>query len=273
MLNHSVCFIGAGAMAEAIIEGLIKKKTLSPQQIAVVNKSNRHRLEALGAKYGVVADPERKNELIHQADILILAMKPKDVRASLTEIKPFTHHRQIIISVVAGMATQLITELLGHSAPVIRTMPNTSARIGLSATAVAPGAYAQEEHLQIANTILESIGEVFLVEEELLDGITGLSGSGPAYIYYFVEAMIKGGLDVGLSAEQAYRLSLQTLVGAAMMLKLTGENPSQLREQVTSPNGTTAKGLSVLQSYRFEEAIRAAIHQAAERSKELGRQL
>ena len=126
MLNHSVCFIGAGAMAEAIIEGLIKKKTLSPQQIAVVNKSNRHRLEALGAKYGVVADPSAKNELIHQADILILAMKPKDVRASLTEIKPFTHHRQIIISVVAGMATQLITELLGHSAPVIRTMPNTS---------------------------------------------------------------------------------------------------------------------------------------------------
>lgn len=273
MLNQTICFIGAGAMAEAIIAGMLNEKTVEPHHIAVINKSDRKRLKALSAKYGIVADPERKAELISTADVLILAMKPSDVRASLQQIRTLTNNQQIIISVVAGLSTTLITELLGHNAPVIRTMPNTSAKIGLSATAIAPGTYAQEDHIKIANTILESIGQVFTVQEELLDGVTGLSGSGPAYIYYLVEAMIKGGMDVGLNADQAYQLSIQTLLGAAMMLKETKQEPSLLREEVTSPNGTTAKGLSVLRSYQFEEAIRQAIQQAAERSKELGQQL
>jgi pyrroline-5-carboxylate reductase len=273
MLNKTICFVGAGSMAEAIIAGVLKKKTINPDRITVVNKSNHVRLQQLTSKYGIIADPDQKAQLIKKADILILAMKPKDVISSLQEIHLYTSNTQLIISVVAGLSTSMITNLLGHTAPVIRTMPNTSAKIGLSATAIAPGKYAHETDLETARSILESIGQVYLVKEEQLDAVTGLSGSGPAYIYYLVEAMIKGGMDVGLSEEQAYQLTVQTVLGAAMMLKESGDHPSTLREQVTSPNGTTAKGLETLRSYRFEEAVRQCIQQAAKRSKELGEQL
>lgn len=268
--DKKVCFIGAGAMAEAVLAGMLNKRIIKPGAVSITNRSDRFRLDELVYNFGVVADANQKESSIREADILILAMKPKDVTSALKEIKYLTNPNQLIVSVVAGITTSFITSLLGHHAPVIRTMPNTSATIGLSSTGICQGETATEEHLELAKHIFESIGMVAVVEEDQLDAVTGLSGSGPAYIYYLVESMLAGGVQAGLDEQVARELILQTLIGAAHMLKETGEDPAVLREKVTSPNGTTEAGLNKLRSYRFEEALVAAILRATERSKELG---
>ena len=267
--NKKICFVGAGAMAEAILCGMLNQRIVKPGQISVTNKDDRFRLDELVYNFGIVAEVDRYKS-IQEADILILAMKPKDVKHAIEEIKSYTNPNQLILSVVAGVSTDLISHLVGHHAAVIRTMPNTSAIVGLSATGMCAGKTAKEEHLQLAREIFESIGIVVVTEEHKLDAITGISGSGPAYIYYLVEAMLRGAEDVGIEPEQAKSLILQTLIGAANMLLNTEEEPAYLREKVTSPNGTTQAGLEVLREYRFEEAIRSCILQATRRSKELG---
>lgn len=271
--NKKICFVGAGAMAEAILCGLLNKKIVKPGQISVTNKDDRFRLDELVYNFGVVADVQQKYTCITEADILILAMKPKDVRGALNEIRSYTNPTQLVISVVAGISTSYITTLLEHEAPVIRTMPNTSAIVGLSATGLCAGKTAGTEHVQLAKKIFESIGIVLYTEEAKLDAVTGLSGSGPAYVYYLVEALTAGSMDVGLEKEEAQTLILQTLIGAAQMLIETKEDPAYLREKVTSPNGTTQAGLDTLRSYHFEEAIRMCVQRATTRSKELGEQL
>jgi pyrroline-5-carboxylate reductase len=268
--DKKICFVGAGAMAEAILCGMLNNRIVKPGQISVTNKDDRFRLDELVYNFGVVADIEQKYSSVQEADILILAMKPKDVTQALSEIKSLTNPEQLVLSVVAGISTELISSLLGHTAPVIRTMPNTSAIVGYSATGLCAGQTAGEEHIQLATEIFESIGIVHVTEEDQLDAITGLSGSGPAYIYYLVESMIAGSMDVGLDKEEAKKLILQTLMGATQMLLETKEDPAYLREKVTSPNGTTQAGLDALRSYHFEEAIRTCIRRATERSKELG---
>ncbi|MEW9669256.1 pyrroline-5-carboxylate reductase [Ammoniphilus sp. 3BR4] len=268
--DKKVCFIGAGAMAEAVLAGMLNKRIIKPGAVSITNRSDRFRLDELVYNFGVVADANQKESSIQEADILILAMKPKDVESAVKEIKHLTNPNQLIISVVAGITTAFITSLLGHNAPVIRTMPNTSATIGLSSTGMCQGKTATEVHLELARHIFESIGMVAVVEEEQLDAVTGLSGSGPAYVYYLVEAMLAGGVKAGLDEQVARELILQTLIGAAHMLKETGEDPAVLREKVTSPNGTTQAGLDKLRSYRFEEALVACVLRATERSKELG---
>jgi pyrroline-5-carboxylate reductase len=268
--DKKICFVGAGAMAEAILCGLLNKRIVKPGQISVTNKDDRFRLDELVYNFGVVADVEQKYTSIKEADILILAMKPKDVTHALTEIKSYTNPGQLVMSVVAGISTDLISSQLGHPGPIIRTMPNTSAIVGLSATGLCAGKTANTEHIELATRIFESIGLVHVTEEDQLDAITGLSGSGPAYVYFLVESMIAGSMEVGLEKEEAKKLILQTLVGATQMLIETKEDPAYLREKVTSPNGTTQAGLDVLRSYHFEEAITKCIQRATERSKELG---
>ncbi|MBP1934654.1 pyrroline-5-carboxylate reductase [Ammoniphilus resinae] len=268
--DKKICFIGAGSMAEAILAGMFNQKIITPRNVSITNRANRFRLNELFTKFGVVADADYREQSIQEADILILAMKPKDVGSALSELKHLTNPRQLIVSVVAGITTDFITNILGHSAPVIRTMPNTSATIGLSATAISSGITATDEHILIAKEIFESIGSVVIVEENQLDAVTGVSGSGPAYIYLLVEAMQKGAVQAGLPAGMSRELILQTIIGAAEMLKETGEDPAVLREKVTSPGGTTQAGLEVLRSLGFEQALVACILRATERSKELG---
>ena len=271
--DKKIVFVGAGAMAEAILCGLLNKKIVKPGQITVTNHNDRFRLHELAYNFGVVANPEEKYKFIQEGDILILAMKPKDVKAALNEIREWTNPKQLIISVVAGISTSYISHLLGHEAPVIRTMPNTSAIVGLSFTGICAGRFATREHLQLAREIFESIGQVLITEEEKLDAITGVAGSGPAYVYYLVESMIKGAIEVGLEPKEARNMVLQTIIGAATMLKETGEDPAYLREKLTRPNGTTQAGLDTLREYRFEEAIKACIQAATRRSEQLGKEL
>ncbi|WP_047150445.1 pyrroline-5-carboxylate reductase [Aneurinibacillus tyrosinisolvens] len=268
--NKNICFFGAGSMAEAMISGLLDKKLIDSRQICALNRGNEARIQELASRYGI-ATPTRERA-IREADVIILAVKPKDIARAVAEINQWTHPEQLFISVLAGTCTDYISTLLGHAAPVVRTMPNTSAAVGLSATAIAPGVTATEDDMDLAIAIFGSIGIVETVKEEELHAITGLSGSGPAYVYYLVEAMEAAGREMGLDADVARRLILQTIIGAAHMLQKQDVEPSILRHQVTSPNGTTAAGIEVLEKYKFQEAMRACIKRAAERSEEMGAQ-
>lgn len=268
LANKKICFLGAGSMAEAMLAGVVANQLVAPSNITALNRGNRTRIEDLIAQYGI-GDID-KEVAIKEADVIILAVKPKDIDAAILEIKDWTHSGQLIISVLAGISTDYLSSLFGHQAPVVRAMPNTSATIGLSATGMAPGKTANEESLAIAGEIFAAIGIVETVEEEEIHAVTGLSGSGPAYVYYLVEAMEKAGADVGLNPEVSRRLILQTILGSVEMLKQGQESAESLRRKVTSPNGTTAAGIETLDKYNFEEAIRACIRRATERSRELG---
>lgn len=270
-IEGRIGFLGAGSISEAMLSGILKKGLLSAKQILVSNRNNQDRLDQLADAYQVQVTQDRKL-LVDTSDILILAMKPKDAAEALMELRGTVRPGQLVISVIAGVATSLIEEWLGVECAIIRTMPNTSSAIGLSATGLACNRYVTEEQLELATRLFESIGTVFTVAEEELDIVTGLSGSGPAYIYYLVEAMVGAGAKAGLCRETARQLTLQTLLGAAHMLLDTSEDPALLRQKVTSPGGTTQAGLEVLQSYQFQEAVTSAILRATERSRELGTQ-
>jgi len=270
-IQGRIGFLGAGSITECIVAGLLKKNLLTPEQILLTNRNNQERLAQLAETFGVKVTTD-KREVGRTADILILAIKPKDAAEAIMELRGSLHPGQLVISVIAGVSTALIEEWLGISCPIIRTMPNTSAAVGLSATALACNRHVSEEQFRIASRLLEAIGKVYKVKEEELDIVTGLSGSGPAYIYYLVEAMIAAGTKGGLSPEVSRQLTLQTVLGAAHMLLDTNQDPALLRRQVTSPGGTTQAGVEVLESYQFKEAVISAILRATERSRELGEQ-
>jgi len=263
--------LGAGSIAEAMLTGICKQRLLPPHQIMVTNRSNDQRLAWLAERFGVLA-VRHLRELVEHSDILILAMKPKDVAEACLGLRGMVRPRHLVISVIAGVSTERISEWLGVEGPVIRTMPNTSSAIGLSATGLAAGKLADDTHMQLATRLFEAIGSVYTVSEDELDIITGLSGSGPAYIYYLVEAMEGAGEQAGLPRQMARQLIVQTLIGAAHMLLQTHEEPATLRRKVTSPGGTTQAGLEVLESFQFQEAIASAVLRAAERARELGGQ-
>lgn len=270
-IEGRIGFLGAGSIVEAMLSGILKKGLLSPDRLLVSNRNNRERLEQLADCYGVNFTQD-KLEVARSSDILILAIKPKDAAEALRELRGVVHPGQLVISVVAGVSTTLIGEWLGVNCPVIRTMPNTSSAVGLSATGLAANSFVTGEQLQQAIRLFEAIGTVYEVAEEELDIITGLSGSGPAYIYYLVEAMMAAGATAGLDREMARQLTLQTVIGAAHMLLDTRAEPAILRQQVTSPGGTTQAGLEVLEAYQFQQGVTAAILRATERSREMGAQ-
>jgi len=256
-------------MAEAIIAGILKRERFAPENVYAVNRSNRARLAELAQRYRIHADPEQKERYVREADILILAVKPKDIPATLAEIRPCTNPGQLVISVAAGVRTQAISMLLEHGAPVVRTMPNTSAAVGLSATGICGGSTAAPEHVKKAADIFASVGQVFEVREELMDAVTAVAGSGPAFIYYVVEAMIRGAVQAGLDEATGKALVLQTLAGASAMLLQSGKSPATLREEICSPGGTTLAGLGVLEARETDEAFVACIEAAVNRAREL----
>jgi pyrroline-5-carboxylate reductase len=270
--NAKITFVGAGSMAEAIFRGLLEQHITSAAHITVTNRQNVQRLLDLESRYGVntVSDSEAKKQAIQDADIVFLTMKPKDVIDAFAELKPLLSERQLLISVIAGLTIDKIQSLLGANLPIIRTMPNTSCTIGLGATGIAFSSQVNDRQQELGVAIFEAVGIVSIVREELLEIVTGLSGSGPAYIYYFMEAMIKAGIEGGLAREEAHQLTLQTLLGAAQMVKLTGEDPQVLRRKVTSPNGATQASIEALDAYQFTDGIIRAVFSSAERSKEMG---
>lgn len=266
---QKVAFIGAGSMAESIISGILQKGFLPPDQIHVTNRENKERLNRMENVHQVHCS-QNKQDVMKGADIVVLSMKPKDITAALASIQSLVRSDQLIISVLAGVSTNYISDQLHSEAPVVRAMPNTSAAIGFSATAIAAGTSATDEHIEMTRTLFQTIGTTTLVNEDDLHAVTGISGSGPAYIYYFVEAMEDAATEAGLKQDVAKELIIQTLVGAAEMLKNSEDQPSALRKKITSPGGTTQAGLETLEKYKYQEALMECIKHAAERSIELG---
>ncbi len=262
--------IGAGNMADALLRGLLDRAVVSPEDIWVTNRSNRERLLSVGARYGVRVTPT-KPPLLAAASVLVLAVKPRDTQEVLAEIAGAVRPDQLVVSVIAGIPLATLEAAL-PGVPVIRAMPNTSAAVLASATALAAGRRATADHLATAVRLFEAVGDTVVVSEDVLDVVTGLSGSGPAYVYHLIEAMVRAGTDLGLSGELARRLAVQTLVGAARMLAESAADPGELRRRVTSPGGTTMAALGVLEDRGFARAVQDAIRRAAERAREMAEQ-
>jgi len=272
LADNRLFFLGAGSMSEAILKGLSATAILPPGQIMVCNRQHLPRLEELRAHYGVVPSLDKATD-IATADIIILAVKPFDVAQALGQVQAALSPRQLLISVAAGVATAAIEARLPAGMPVIRTMPNTSSFVQESATAICRGRWATPEHLEMARQLFAAIGTVAVVDEAAMDAVTGLSGSGPAYIYYVAEALLAAGAAVGLPEETSRELLLQTLYGAARMLRETGKGPAELRRQVTSPNGTTMAGIAILDEREVHQAFLHAVERATARAREMGEAL
>jgi pyrroline-5-carboxylate reductase len=272
LINQTVAFLGAGSMAEAMIAGLVRTEKIPSKQIFVTNRSNQERLQELQQKY-MITGKKIVDLDFSEIDIFILAMKPKDVERALHEIKGKVKPGQLVISVAAGISASFIEQHLPKGQPLIRIMPNTSSMIGESATAISPGQNAGPETIKLVKELLSCIGTVFVIEEDQMDIFTGIAGSGPAYFYYLIEYIEKAGKEGGLDADTARQISAQTILGAAKMIMHQNITPAQLRENVTSPNGTTAAGLEALKKHGGGTAIFQAVKGAAERSKEISCQL
>lgn len=267
-----IAFYGAGSMAEAIARGMINQKLTQPGRIAMLNRQNADRLNELNSQYGVqtILQGSSNEAFLKDADIIFLAMKPKDAAEAIAGIKPFISEHQLIISVIAGLSISSIELLLGRKLPIVRTMPNTSCTIGLGATGISYSEVVTKEQQQLAEAIFQSVGITSVVEENYQDVITGVSGSGPAYVYYFMESMIDAAKAMGLSETAAKELVTQTVLGAAEMVRATGEEPAELRRKVTSPNGTTQAALELMSQNGLAETIASGMKRSAERAAEIG---
>lgn len=260
-------FIGAGSMAEAMIAGLIKGGVFQPEQIIVANHSNTERLQELSKKYRINTT-HNKISLVKDVSIIVLAVKPKDIKSSLDGLQEYIHD-QLIVSLLAGITIDTINSIIGRQTAVIRAMPNTSAAIAKSATAIAASENVTMSQIKKCKALFEAIGICKIVDEGQLDAVTGLSGSGPAYVYFLVEAMEKAAVEVGLDMVVARELIVQTLLGASSMIASSEKSPYQLRKEVTSPNGTTEAGINILKEQDVEKALVSCIKRATERATEL----
>jgi pyrroline-5-carboxylate reductase len=267
---RSLMLVGGGRMGEALLGGLISKGWAPAEEIVVIEPVEARRKE-LAARYQGIAlhagvpDAGKAGAV---PDGAVLAVKPVDAEAASRALAQLRLAR--VLSIAAGVTTAALQGWLGEPTAVVRAMPNTPALVGEGAAAVAGGSSAGPEDLEWARGILEAVGTVVTVSEAALDAVTGLSGSGPAYVFLVAEALIDAGVLVGLSRPVARQLAVQTLLGSARMLAETGEEPSTLRAQVTSPGGTTAAGLRALESAGVRAAILEAVAAATERSRQLG---
>jgi pyrroline-5-carboxylate reductase len=262
----ALAILGGGKIGEALLSGLLRGER-TPADI-VVSEKHGERARYLASTYGVKTLDIA--EAAAAARTLVLAVKPQDIKTLLAELAPVVGTDHLIVSVAAGITTAKINAALADGVPVVRCMPNTPALVDEAMTAVSAGIHADEAHLATAEALLSAVGRVVRVPESQLDAVTALSGSGPAYFFYLVEAMIDAGILLGLPRTLAAELIVQTAIGSAKMLRDSGEHPVQLREAVTSPGGTTIMAIRELEVHGVRAALLAAIEAAALRSAELG---
>jgi pyrroline-5-carboxylate reductase len=265
-----VGFVGGGNMATALIKGLIGAGLYRGEQIGV-SDVDAAKLAALRRRYKVKTTADNA-ALVRLAKVVIIAVKPQIIDAVLAQMRPGVTPQQLFVSIAAGVTTARLEAGLGARARVLRVMPNTPALLGKGMSVLVRGRYATPADERLGLKLLRAVGQaVAVAEERTLDAVTGLSGSGPAYVYLFAEALIAGGVAAGLTAALATQLALQTITGAAAMLQETSESPEALRAMVTSPGGTTLAGLGELHRRGFKDAVGAAVVTATRRSEELGR--
>ncbi|MDG5787711.1 pyrroline-5-carboxylate reductase [Evansella sp. AB-P1] len=270
MKQLQISFIGAGAMAEALISGWLKNNHLTGEQITVTNRSNDRRLNELKEFYGIQTTRSEK-ELIKEDTFIILACKPKDWKSAIQPyLSSFTKNTPII-SVMAGVSTDAIEkEVEKEKIPVIRTMPNTSASVGASMTTIAFGKEVSSEIAKKVEGLFQGVGETAVIAEHQMDAATALTGSGPAYIYYLMEAMEMAAENMGIEPALAKKLVSQTLLGASIRVQDSDQQPAQLYKQIMSPGGTTEAGFQVLEANNVQQSLISCILRAWERSFELG---
>ena len=261
-----VAVLGAGKMGEALLSGLLRAGRSASDLVFTERHAERTKL--LEERYGVTGVSTA--DAAQTCDTLLVAVKPQEMSLLLDELAPVVTPGNLVITIAAGIPTAFLEQRLADSTPVVRVMSNTPVFVDEAMSAVAAGAHATEEHLERTESLLKPVGKVIRVPESQLDAVTALSGSGPAYFFFLVEAMIDAGILLGLPRALAADLIVQTAIGSAVMLRDTGEHPVQLREAVTSPGGTTISAIRELEVHGVRAAILAAIEAAARRSAELG---
>lgn len=264
----SLAVIGGGKMGAALIQGILRAGLAAPKRVWVAEPVSALRA-ALAKETGVNVTADNA-AAVKKARVILLAVKPGVVPAALAQIKPVFTDDHLLLSIAAGVTLAKLEAGLPAGARVIRAMPNTPALVGAGAAGFAPGAAATADDAALAQRILGSVGSALEVPEKLLDAVTGLSGSGPAYIYMVIEALSDGGVAMGLPRDVATRLAAQTVLGAAKMVLETGLHPGVLKDQVTSPGGTTIEGLHALEAGRLRATLMQAVKAATEKSRLLG---
>jgi pyrroline-5-carboxylate reductase len=262
----TVAVLGAGAMGEAVLAGLIAAGR--PGSSVLVAERRLERGHELAARYGVTV--LENLDAAAQADLVLVAVKPQDVASLLDEVGDSLRPGAVVVSIAAGLSTTTLEASLPAGTAVVRVMPNTPALVGEGMSVLSAGSACTPEQLARAHALMAAVGQVAEVAEPYQDAVTAVSGSGPAYVFAVAEALVDAGVKVGLPRPLATELTVQTLYGAAAMLRRTGTHPTLLREQVTSPGGTTAAALAVLDERAVKAAFRAAVEAARDRSAELG---
>jgi pyrroline-5-carboxylate reductase len=268
--DHTVALLGCGNIGGALLGGLLRQDDLAPGRVRATRRSAGGRAE-LAARFPGVEVSGDNRAAVGGATVVILGVKPYAAREVLAEIREGLAPGALIVSVVAGLPTRAIEDVLGGSWPVVRTMPNTPALVDEGATAIAGGRLAGAEHLALARRMFEAVGKVEEVSEGLLDAVTGLSGSGPAYVYMVIEALTDGGVKQGIPRPVALRLAAQTVYGAAKLVLETGKHPAILRDEVTTPGGTAIAAVADLESHGLRTMLINAVGVATTRSRELAR--
>lgn len=269
LASHSIGFIGAGNMAEAMIRGLVRGGHVPAAKIAA-SGPRRERLDELAREYGIEVSTDNR-EIVRRCGIVVLAVKPQIVDKVLREVGDQLREGSLLVSICAGIDTEAIEEGIAAGVRVVRAMPNTPALVGAGATAIAPGKLASETDLATARALFDAVGITVVLDESHLDAVTGLSGSGPAYIFLILEALADAGVKVGLSRRNAQRLAAQTVMGSAKLLLETDEHPGKLKDMVTSPGGTAIAGLHTLEEGGLRTTLINAVETATKRARELGR--
>jgi len=268
MKTKRLGFLGAGNMAAALIKGLLHGRVLPADRITA-SDVKAERLAQLHATHGIRTTTDN-HALLRESDVLVLAVKPQVIDKVLTEVGADVRGDQLVVSVAAGVPIEALEARLPPGSRVVRAMPNTPATVQAGATAIAGGAHAREDDLRIARELFEAVGRVVVLDEALLDAVTGLSGSGPAYVMLIVEALADGGVKVGLHRDTALLLAAQTVFGSAKLLLETGEHPGRLKDMVTSPGGTAIAGLHTLESGALRKTLIDAVECATQRAAQLG---
>jgi pyrroline-5-carboxylate reductase len=269
LVDMKLCFIGCGNMGEALVSGLVQSGSARPENITCTD-IREERLQELSSRYGV-RTTSKNIDAAQQSQVVIYAVKPQLMAEVLKETAAELDLSKLVISIAAGVPLRAIESLLQKELRLIRVMPNIAASVKESATAISAGKHARKEDIELAMAIFNSVGRaVFLRENYLMDAITGLSGSGPAYLFIIVDALADAGVKMGLSRKDAQFLAAQTVLGAAKMLMETGEHPGQLKDRVTSPGGTAIAGIHTLEKGGLRTTLINAVEAATQRSKELG---
>lgn len=270
MQQQKIGFIGGGNMAAALMRGLLHGGAFLEPHSVIVSDTSRARLDLLSAEHKGIQTTTSNAEVCAFADVVVLAVKPQIVDKVLTQIFPSFREPSLLVSVAAGVSTGAIESKLPRGSRVIRSMPNTAATVLAGATAICKGTFATDADVQVAEQFFGLVGRTVVLDESLIDAVTGLSGSGPAYVMLIIEALADGGVKVGLSRDTALMLAAQTVFGSAKLLLETGEHPGRLKDMVTSPGGTAIAGLHTLEAGGLRTTLINAVEAATRRAQELG---